>query len=170
MGIALAAMTAAGAAHANLEICNDTAATQTVAIGYQGADDWTSEGWWIIAPGECSIPLAGDLQQRYYYYRATSDDGVIEGDYSFCVDTEAFTIVGDTECERRGYETVDFEEIDTGPTALTYTFRIAAAGVSPVTPPMPDPVVPPTPDIVAQEPVEGSARIGGSRLPPGALR
>lgn len=118
---------AAGMARAELEICNDTGVSRDVAIGYSTGDDaWVSEGWWIVPTGECVTVTEGDLQQRYYYYRAVADAGAIGGEYSFCVAQEVFTIEGDSDCEARGYITADFAEIDTGPTALNYTHRIGA--------------------------------------------
>ena len=58
----LLALGLAGTAEAGLEICNNTSLEQTVAIGYKGDTDWTSEGWWNIAPGACSTLVDGDLQ------------------------------------------------------------------------------------------------------------
>ena len=121
------AVVLAGAAQADLRFCNETDHVQSISIGYQGPEGWTSEGWWNVAPGECQTPVAGDLRNRYYYYRAEIDAGAFEGEgYFFCTTAEAYTIVGDTNCEARGYEQEDFREIDTGPTATDYTFTITA--------------------------------------------
>ena len=121
------AVVLAGAAQADLRFCNETDHVQSISIGYQGPEGWTSEGWWNVAPGECQTPVAGDLRNRYYYYRAEIDAGAFEGEgYFFCTTAEAYTIVGDTNCEARGYEQEDFREIDTGPTATDYPFTIAA--------------------------------------------
>ncbi|MDJ0824786.1 MAG: DUF1036 domain-containing protein [Rhodobacter sp.] len=127
--ILAAAVAGAGTAvKAELQICNDTGQTQSVSIGYKGDDDWTSEGWWNIAPGDCATPVTGDLKKRYYYYRAEVDGGDFEGEnYFFCTTTEEYTIVGDTECEDRGYDRESFTEIDTGETATAFTYRITEA-------------------------------------------
>ena len=115
----------ASTANAALVICNDTDRTQAVSIGYKGAADWTSEGWWNIEPGDCATPLGDDLTQRYYYFRAEADAGpFIGGNYFFCTTTTAYEIVGDTECEARGYDKEDFQEIDTGETGSEYTYRL----------------------------------------------
>lgn len=169
-----------GVALAGLEICNDTGTEQSVAIGYNGETDvWTSEGWWVIAPGGCTEPVQGDLPQRYYYIRSVSDAGTLEGDFTFCIEESVFTIEGDTDCEDRGYVTADFHEIDTGPTALNYTYRIAAGGETPA--PLPVPTPPPAlsgdaPDDGGGRSLEvpgapaptarsvGVSRVGGSRL------
>lgn len=115
------------AAMAGLEICNETGVKQSVSIGYKKGGDWVSEGWWNIAPGACAEPVSGALTNRYYYYRATATGQEFAGDgYSFCTERDAYTIVGDTECEARGYQTADFAVIDTGETAKSFSFRMAA--------------------------------------------
>lgn len=155
---AVALIGAAGAAQAGLEICNDTDAFQSVAIGYLGSD-WTSEGWWLLEPGGCVDALPGDLQQRYYYYHAVADDMAFQGDgYSFCTLPDAFTIVGSEDCQARGYDSADFKEIDTGETALHHVERIALTDSiavednAPDTGPVPDSVEqPPTDDTVVTD-------------------
>lgn len=140
LGVSALALTAlAGAAEAGLEFCNETDVFQSIAVGYMGDQDWTSEGWWLVEPGACVTPVEGDLQSRYYYYRAESDEGTFEGDgYGFCVASEAFTIVGLGDCEARGYETSDFREIDTGAEALHYTVTLGDGTASPEMLPVPE--------------------------------
>ncbi len=123
----LAATLAAGAssAQAGLEICNDTEVLQSVAIGYKGDKDWTSEGWWNIDPGACVTVVDGDLRLRYYYYFSEAAGQGFQGqNYFFCVENSEFTIIGDTDCEARGYQNEDFREIDTGQTATEYTLTL----------------------------------------------
>lgn len=131
LALLLAGLTAfPSAALADLEICNDTAELQVVALGYKGAQDWTSEGWWRIAPGNCEAVINGPLKRRYYYYFSASASGSFIGqDYYFCTDPSAFTIVGDTECAERGYNKTEFKEVDTGPTATSHILRISKPGV-----------------------------------------
>ncbi len=146
---------AAGAAQAGLEICNDTDAFQSVAIGYLG-DDWTSEGWWLLEPGGCVDALPGDLQSRYYYYHAVADDMAFQGDgYSFCTLPDAFTIVGSEDCEARGYDSADFKEIDTGETALHHVERIALTDSVAVENDTPEQV--PVPETVDEPPADDTA-------------
>ncbi|MDF0596645.1 DUF1036 domain-containing protein [Psychromarinibacter halotolerans] len=112
---------------AGLEICNDTADVQSVTIGYEGAEDWTSEGWWNIDPGACMVPALDGVNRRYIYYRAEIDGGDFYGEsYFFCTTPEAFVIVGDTECEARGYDREDFAEVDTGGTTGTFTLTLVS--------------------------------------------
>jgi uncharacterized membrane protein len=110
-------------ATADLTICNKTGYLTSVAIGYQEGENWVSEGWWNIEGGDCAIVLEGDLQLRYYYAYAEHDEigGGWSGDYTFCTSDNKFTILGDTNCEARGYRTTGFFQIDTGETALDYT-------------------------------------------------
>ncbi len=117
-------------AFAGLEICNDTNETQAISVGYKGDDVWTSEGWWNLDPGGCATPIGGDLTQRYYYFRAEKSGGPFQGgNYYFCTSTTAYTIKGDTECEERGYDKEDFQEIDTGETGTEFTFRLTQSAM-----------------------------------------
>ena len=104
-------------AHAGLKFCNNTGATQNVSVGFQNKnDDWQSEGWWVLRPDECKTVVAGELKRKYYYYRIKSG-GVArksDADYTFCTKTDAYTIIGDKNCEGRGYITQWFKRIDTG--------------------------------------------------------
>ncbi|TNJ45543.1 DUF1036 domain-containing protein [Phaeobacter sp. B1627] len=109
---------------ADFRICNETGRKTFASIGYKEGDAWVSEGWWTIQPGECSIPIVGDLKNRYYYIRAESETGNWTGDYSFCYINDAFTIRGDENCTVRGYKTGGFFEIDTG-NALDWTQNLS---------------------------------------------
>ncbi|MCG6901209.1 MAG: DUF1036 domain-containing protein [Rhodobacter sp.] len=112
-----------------LKICNDTTDIQSVSVGYEGAEGWTSEGWWNIDPQDCSTILSGALQKQYYYYRAEVDGGSFDGEnYTFCTTPEAYTIVGDTDCEARGYDQETFREINVGQGITTYTLTLIPPG------------------------------------------
>ena len=116
-----------GAALAELTICNDTDDLQSIALGYKGETDWSSKGWWNVAPGDCAVVVSGDLKKRYYYYHADSDGDVFRGqDYLFCTQDKVFEIEGDTDCADRGFLSTEFREIDTGETATTYTLRLVS--------------------------------------------
>ncbi|WP_299356363.1 DUF1036 domain-containing protein [uncultured Shimia sp.] len=116
---------ASGQAHAGLEICNDTGDVQSVSIGYKGESEWTSEGWWVLQPGKCSTPVSGDLEKRYYYYRAEVSGGAFTGgNFFFCTSTAEYTIVGDDQCAEQGYDREDFSEIDTGKTGKHFVLRL----------------------------------------------
>lgn len=108
-----------------LQFCNETGRSQALSIGYEGDEAFTSEGWWLMEPGECSHVIRDELKLRYYYYRIEHDGGEFEGEgYFFCTSDKAYTIVGDEDCETRGYSKEDFREIDTGPTAVGYTHTL----------------------------------------------
>jgi uncharacterized membrane protein len=123
-GAALMAPLLPAVAHAGLEVCNQTNVNRWLAVGYhdEANDSWTSEGWWELEPGSCATPIEGDLTKQFYYYRAEDPNEEFEGeDYVFCTVDDAFTIVGDQDCEARGYETGNFREVDTGEVETTYT-------------------------------------------------
>ncbi|MBV0910939.1 DUF1036 domain-containing protein [Anianabacter salinae] len=125
--LALLPLLFAAPAHAALTVCNQTDATASVAIGYSEQDTWVSEGWWVMAAGDCKIVVGGDLPKRYYYWRATSDRYDWEDeDYYFCTTPTEFTIEGDTDCEARGHERHKFNEIDLGD-LTDFTLNLTAA-------------------------------------------
>ncbi|MEL7116501.1 MAG: DUF1036 domain-containing protein [Pseudomonadota bacterium] len=110
-----------------LEFCNQTSVTQSVSVGYEGAEGWTSEGWWNIEPNDCALVISEALNREFYYYRAEVEQGPFDGqNYTFCTSTDAFTIVGDTQCEARGYTTEDFAEIYVGANTTGHRFNITA--------------------------------------------
>ncbi|AZB73698.2 DUF1036 domain-containing protein [Synechococcus elongatus] len=103
-------------ASAELVICNKTRKAVNLAVGYKEGDSWRSRGWYTISPRGCETVVGGRLRLRYYYYYAENTDASLlwEGDYEFCIrDPEEFSILGDENCERRGYITQGFAEIDT---------------------------------------------------------
>ncbi len=124
LGLGLTLGTSLPAA-ADLEICNNTGYLASVAIGYSSGDTWVSEGWWNIEGGDCATVVDGDLPLRYYYLYAEHDEvgGGWSDEYYFCTSDNKFTIVGDTNCESRGYNTTGFVEIDTED-ALDFTFTL----------------------------------------------
>lgn len=112
-------------ARAELLVCNESGVTRSVAIGYRLDGQWTSAGWWNVDNSACATVLVGALKNQYYYFRATSSSAPFEGEgFSFCTDTNAFTITGDENCETRGYSRSDFRQIDTGERATSYTITL----------------------------------------------
>ncbi|CUH87227.1 putative integral membrane protein [Phaeobacter sp. CECT 5382] len=109
-------------AWADLEICNDTYDSQSVAIGYKLDGGWVSEGWWQLEPEACVSPILGPLKFRFYYYLAQGDGWKFDHDrVSFCTQADVFTIRGDGGCEQRGYDRSYFAKIDVGKGAAGYT-------------------------------------------------
>ena len=136
------ALFSAGAAQAELRACNESGVSRSLAIGYSDAGVWTSEGWWVIAPGACITVRAAPLTQRYIYWRATTPgQDFTHENFMFCVSDTAFTIVGDTDCAARGHKSAGFRKADTGETGTTYTLVLPVmAADGPAAPsPMPEP-------------------------------
>ncbi len=118
----------AGQAEAGLTLCNDGAARASVAIAYAADGVWTTEGWWGVEPGACTVVQAGDLRQRHYYYSLSGDAGFAGDGYSFCTVPDAFTLTGaDGDCAAMDAESRAFAHIDTGPDATDFTYRLTAA-------------------------------------------
>jgi uncharacterized membrane protein len=115
-GALVASLTAASAAQAGFDICNQTDGGVTVAFGYREGGVWTSTGWWNIDPGQCATVYSKSLREQYYYYYAEEIDGQgYWGDnYTFCAIDEAFTIEGDENCKSRGYDAYGFRQVDVG--------------------------------------------------------
>jgi len=122
-------------AEAAMRFCNGTNEAIQAAIAYRGdtdagEEDWISEGWWQIEPGQCARVYEPALEQRFYFYYATAlapnDNGkppfIWSGDkYKFCTDTKAFKIEGDGDCAGRNYQQKGFQQIDIGPNIKNYT-------------------------------------------------
>jgi uncharacterized membrane protein len=99
----------------SLRVCNETANTVSIALGYKAARGWQSEGWWVADAGACKTVYNGRLDARYYYLYAADDisGGAWEGKFFLCTRDETFTIFGVEDCLARGYERTGFFEIDT---------------------------------------------------------
>jgi uncharacterized membrane protein len=112
----LAVVCIASPARAELRLCNFSPERISVALAYHNSAVWVSTGWWGIGPGACQLVVAGDLKNRYYYVRATSDetDFVWEDNYNFCTSRQRFEVQGDRNCEARGYDSSRFFQIDRG--------------------------------------------------------
>lgn len=157
----LTSLLLANPALAELTFCNDTDQSADVAIGYSKDDTWISEGWWPVAPDKCTVVIGGDLERRYYYWRATTANGpfFVPERILFCVTNKAFTIEGDGDCAGRGFEEAEFVQVDVGE-ARDFTVRLTPVdaprpGTTPsATPPATPPAAPPptTATLPAQDP------------------
>ena len=92
-----ACFTLADASWAGFRVCNQTPQQVDVAFGYpHGQFGWTSEGWWVLQPGQCRLVMRGPLSNRYYYLFAKGSQGSIwdasdgrAGSF-FCVQPDRF--------------------------------------------------------------------------------
>lgn len=109
----------ANPAKAQLEVCNKFSQTAYLAVGYGTAQDqWYSEGWFSIKPGQCETVIDEPLVPggAYYFYGADRGDSwTWEGDtnQNFCVHPEnkfTLTKTGD-DCGAGGTEMRPFFEV-----------------------------------------------------------
>lgn len=107
-----------------LSFCNHTSQSVDVAVGYwQPAagiplafvenQGWISAGWWPMEPGDCTTPLQGNLNNRFYYFYAVGNGLEWNGtsDHSFCVTDAPFTFRG---TPVGGCQDKTFAEMDIG--------------------------------------------------------
>ena len=104
------------AARADLKLCNSTSSRVGVAVGYQDATGWATEGWWNIASQTCETLLKGAVPSRFIYIHALDYDrgGEWVGTNYMCTDDKSFAIRGVQDCQKRGYKRTGFFEVDTG--------------------------------------------------------
>ena len=112
---ALGTLGFAGAARADLRLCNDTTGRIGVAVGYQDAKGWATEGWWNLAAQSCETLLRGSVPSRYVYVYAVDYDrgGEWTGGFFMCTQDKSFRIRDNTDCESRGFRRTGFMEVDT---------------------------------------------------------
>ena len=115
LGILVVCLWSAPAA-ADFRLCNNTSSRVGIALGYKGADGWTTEGWWNVSSHACETLLRGTLIARYYYIYALDYDhgGEWSGQAFMCSRDKEFTIKGTDNCLARGFDRTGFFEIDTG--------------------------------------------------------
>jgi uncharacterized membrane protein len=132
--LSLAAAFAPWPAWAGMSFCNRTKGPIDAALAYRAVmedntEEWISEGWWRIEPGQCSRVYSAPLEQRFYFYYARAlsangkDDTPMEwsGKHDFCTDKKAFRVQGDNACAARKYIATGFREIDIGAKTRDYT-------------------------------------------------
>ncbi|MEI9930083.1 MAG: DUF1036 domain-containing protein [Rhizomicrobium sp.] len=96
-------------------MCNKGKFPARVALGRFDGKNWSSEGWWTIAPKNCASVIKTQLDARYYYlYGTDTASGVWDGETSFCTASAAkFSISGRADCTKRGYDRKRFFQVDT---------------------------------------------------------
>jgi len=119
---------------AGYQFCNRTSMELYAAMGYTEDDAWRTEGWWALAPGTCTKALNETLpaEQIYTYavgYTTNGDQVEFGGDYPLCAGDQAFEIVGNVDCESRGYVTIGFERVETeGRSGWVQEFVVESGG------------------------------------------
>lgn len=105
-------------ARAEYSACNETSYILEVAVGTISESVPTSEGWFIVPPGECRQLLRTSLHEEtelFAYARSTDiygEEGIyFSGDTTFCVKAEDFLIEGGGLCPRRSHDHVRFSSI-----------------------------------------------------------
>lgn len=109
-------LAAAVPARAELKLCNQSFEVLNVAMAApEGAEGFSTRGWWRVAPNQCATLWREQLQSRYYYIFATDVFGneVLAGSIPMCVAPRRFEISGQQDCLLRGYLDARFAEIDT---------------------------------------------------------
>lgn len=108
---------------AEFKICNQSVGVYNVAVGAEMDQRFSTEGWWVMPPNSCIIPIKEDLDQLklryvYVYAQTVTGDSVFQGNWPMCVDSKRFKvdkIQGEPwNCWVRGLQTVKFLEVDTG--------------------------------------------------------
>ncbi len=76
---------------------------------------WRKTGWWNVSSGGGVTPLTGNLNNRFYYFYAESNDGAYWGDANrrIAVTNNAFNVCLDHIFQPN--RIVPLREIDTGP-------------------------------------------------------
>ena len=119
----IAAITSAPAS-ADFQVCNESGEHISVAIAYydSSTDSMVSEGWWNMDSGNCKATISGNLDDKYYYLYAESDQHTWTGSHDMCLNPEhKFTLFDvDTSCD---YTWEKFFQVDTGD-AESYTHTI----------------------------------------------
>jgi uncharacterized membrane protein len=105
----------AGPAQAGLSVCNKGRFPAKVALGRFDGKNWSSEGWWTVAPKNCAVVIKAPLDARYYYlYGTDTAAGVWDGATNFCTAPAAkFSISGRADCTKHGYDHKRFFQVDT---------------------------------------------------------
>ena len=119
------------AAHAEgLYFKNLTSEKVFIAVANFESGGWRIDGWYSVDPTKTVQIMSGKLDQRYYYYYAftQSNRSVWEGNHNFFIHpTNSFTILrvnGQYGALPQGAVMKGFREVDTGPTATTWTVTL----------------------------------------------
>jgi uncharacterized membrane protein len=114
---------------ADLRVCNQTPSRVGLAVGYQDAQGWITEGWFNLKPNACETVLKGQLTRRYYYVYGLDYDrgGEWKGSSFMCTREREFSIREFANCLARGFDRTGFFEIDTGGEQKSWTVQLTEA-------------------------------------------
>ncbi len=108
---------AAGAARADLEICNRTSFVVEAAIGVESKGATATRGWFRVDPGSCRSVLRGDASHDHIYLhaRALAIYGALRplsaANIELCAGTGDFLIAGARKCEKSEHRLLPFAEV-----------------------------------------------------------
>jgi uncharacterized membrane protein len=118
---------------ADLKVCNTTSSRIGLAIGYQDPKTslpteprFATEGWWTISAQNCETLIRGPVPGRFIYVHAIDYDrsGEWGGANQMCTADRTFAIIDVKDCQKRGYKSSGFFEVDTGD-AKEWTIRLS---------------------------------------------
>lgn len=105
----------ASPARAEFSVCNQTLDVVNVAIGQQGDEAFTTEGWWTIGSNQCALVIREELRNRFIFVYANDVFGqpILKGTQNMCIAAKRFSIDGIESCWQRGFIEAKFLEVDT---------------------------------------------------------
>ena len=121
--LAVLAVIASGRpAAAAYKFCNKTSYVIAAALGYDAQGKRYTQGWLVLQPGTCGTAIDAPLRKTHYFSFAHTlpfHEGPVKyfaGAVSMCTSegTDNFQIVGQEDCERRGFNESPFAAVDTG--------------------------------------------------------
>jgi uncharacterized membrane protein len=116
-------------------ICNDTDQPFYAAIALKTGANWSSRGWWKVAPNACARAIATPLATDRVYLLAERANGarLVAGNVTFCTTDVEFDVSGRENCAKRGLVNAGF-----APTVVQgrrgYSARIGDGGLESANP------------------------------------
>jgi len=112
--------------------CNKTASEVWSAIAFPKQDNYVSQGWWRLEPGQCTKILKGKLTHDHYYvYGVIGGEGSNEaeqilsgGNKVFCINDVLFEVTNGSGCSEQDLSEGMFKKVEIGGSpAATYNFE-----------------------------------------------
>ena len=131
--VAAALAAASGSARAELRLCNQTEYVVVAAVGQARGAVAVSEGWWVLYPGSCQIPIGRPLEPtglHLHAYALRPDPGggrqIWGGSVPFCVADDRFRFMDGPPCPNTAFP-LGFTPLNTGG-ARSWTFDLTGPG------------------------------------------